>query len=128
MNENKNKKKKRYPGPKIIIFSAIIAIISFFFPWGKDLEYNEYLFSYEVYPPVFWYIVFFAYPVYKVYSGNFMNKFVAIIIAVNGIFFALLFIFGSTNEELVVSFGPFIYITAVVILIYGIIRFPKKER
>jgi hypothetical protein len=122
--------KKMKSSSKWVVYSFLIAIFSFFIPWGKDLEAETYLNGFEVYPPTFMYILIFIYPLIKVFKDGFINKFVAIIIAMNGIFFAFLFI-GRANSEISgteVSSGPFVYIAAVIILIVSIFRFPKKKR
>jgi hypothetical protein len=128
-NLDKEKKNKKYDlGSKLIIFSTIIAFVSFFTSWGIDLENDETLNGFQLVPPVIWYILIFAYPLYKVLKGNFMNKFTAIIIALNGAFFAFLFIGRANSEGTAASHGPIIYLVAVVLLIVGIVLFPKKER
>ncbi|OZM58376.1 hypothetical protein CIB95_02055 [Lottiidibacillus patelloidae] len=123
------KEKKNYNlGPRLITVSTVIAFLSFFHTWGKDLENNTTMNGFEVSPPVVWYILIFAYPIYKVFKGDFMNKFAAIIIALNGLFFAFLFIGRANSEDTAAAHGPFVYLGAITLLIIGIILFPKKER
>jgi hypothetical protein len=127
-NEVVNEKKNYNLGPRFIIGSTVLAFLSFFLAWGSDLENNTTLNGFQVVPPVVWYILIFAYPLYKVIKGQFMRKFVAIIIALNGMFFAFLFLGRASTEVTEPAHGPFVYLTATILLIVGIILFPKKER
>jgi hypothetical protein len=123
-----NEKKNYNLGPRFIIGATILAFLSFFLAWGSNLEDNTTLNGFQVVPPVVWYILIFAYPLYKVVKGQFMRKFVAIIIALNGVFFAFLFLARASTEDTAPAHGPFVYLAATVLLIIGIILFPKKER
>ncbi|MFD2672691.1 hypothetical protein [Marinicrinis sediminis] len=114
--------KKLDMGGKLILGSAVVAILSLFFAWAEFIisvdgfQQDAYLF-----------LIVFIYPVVAVVRNKPLNKVIGYVCAAAGVLLGLWYINSKATVmgESIAASGPYVFIIASALLAFGVWKHRK---
>lgn len=114
---------------KVIVVSAFIAFVSLLFNWVSLLTIKQNGFQQGAYLL----LIIYVYPLVQIYRSKMLNKTYGYLLAIIGILLGLNYIqFNAFSIEgslySAAGIGPFIYIFACGMLLFGVWKYKREEK